>query len=100
MQVRFAHLSKEVFMQLYGISISNLNLDFSRDTLYKVISIANQKVEELIVEESKDNIEDRILQLEGEDLLLISTRVIDGMYGQFNIYSVVKDGKQHVSAMA
>jgi len=100
MQVRFAHLSNEVFMQLYGISISNLNLDFSRDTLYKVINIANQKVEELIVEESKDNLEDRILQLEGEDLLLISTRVIDGMYGQFNIYSVAKEGEQHVSALA
>ena len=93
MQVRFAHLSKEVFMQLYGMSISNLNLDFSSDTLYKVISIANQKVEELIVEESKDNLEDRILQLEGEDLLLISTRVIDGMYGQFNIYSIVLGGE-------
>jgi hypothetical protein len=82
------------------MSISDLNLDFSRDTLYKVISIANQKVEELIVEESKDNLEDKILQLGGEDLLLISTRVIDGMYGQFNIYSIVLGGGQHVSAMA
>jgi len=100
MQVRFAHLSEEVFMQIYGMPISDLNLDFSRDTLYKVISIANQKVEELIVEESNDNLEDKILQLKGEDLLLISTRVIDGMYGQFNIYSVVKEGEQHVYTYA
>lgn len=89
MKISFAPLKKEVFSQLYGLSITDLNLDFTKDKLYKVMTISNQTVNILAEETSKENLKEIIVGLEKADLLLFSTSVVDGIYGTFNAYSII-----------
>jgi len=90
MKINFAPLKKEVFSQLYGLSITDLNLDYTKDKLYKVVTITDQTINILAEETSKENLEEAILRLEETDLLLFSTSVVDGIYGTFNAYSIIR----------
>lgn len=89
MKISFAPLKKEVFSQIYGLSITDLNLDFTKDEVYKVVAISDQTVNVFAEETSKENLEEIIANLEETDLLLLSTSVVDGIYGTFNIYSII-----------
>jgi len=91
MRIKFAPLKREVFSQLYGLSITDLNLHFTKDKLYKLVTISGQNINILAEETSKEALEEVILTLEATDLILLSTSVVDGIYGVFNIYSIIVD---------
>jgi len=88
-RVNFVPLKKEVFTQLYGLPVTSLKLDFTQGKLYKVVTISDQTVSELASETSKDNLVEIILGIEKQDLLLLSTGVIDGIYGTLDLYSII-----------
>ena len=85
--VQWTLLPRSVFVQLYGIPVSKIPLEFADTPIYKAITVVDREVQELHSETDRALILEKIKSKE-DDVLVVVTRTVDGICGKFDLFSV------------